>query len=115
MSRKEVAHALVTERRVGGKPVIYGGEMERVIRRRYSVNTMLVRLQLALLTGLALVRIRATTIWRRYPAAREGQSFLEYALVLAVIAVIVLISAQALGLDLAAVFNRIRNRLGSLG
>ena len=36
-------------------------------------------------------------------------------LVLAVIAVIVLVAARAFGLDLAAVFNRIRNRLGSLG
>ena len=79
------------------------------------MNTMMVRLQLALLAGLALARARAMAVWRRYPAAREGQSFLEYALVLAVIAVIVLVAAQAFGVDLAAVFNRIRNRLGSLG
>ncbi len=79
------------------------------------MNTMMIRLQLALLAGLALARARATAAWRRYPTAREGQSFLEYALVLAVIAVIVLVAAQAFGVDLAAVFNRIRNRLGTLG
>ena len=79
------------------------------------MKTMMLRWQLALFAYLALLRARATAIRRAYPVAREGQSFLEYALVLAVIAVIVLVAAQAFGVDLAAVFERIRNRLGSLG
>ena len=76
---------------------------------------VMLRLQLVLLARLALVRERVSSARRRFPAAHEGQSFLEYALVIAVIAVIVLVAAQAFGVDLAAVFNRIRNRLGSLG
>ena len=79
------------------------------------MKTFLLRWQLALFAGFALLRVRAAAVRRAYPAAREGQSFLEYALVLAVIAVIVLVAAQAFGVDLAAVFERIRNRLGSLG
>lgn len=79
------------------------------------MKTMVLRWQLALFAAFALVRARAMAIGRRGTVAREGQSFLEYALVLAVIAVIVLVAAQAFGVDLAAVFNRIRNRLGTLG
>jgi Flp pilus assembly pilin Flp len=76
---------------------------------------MVLRWQVALFAGIALLRARMVAMGRRSSAAREGQSFLEYALVLAVIAVIVLVAAQAFGVDLAAVFERIRNRLGSLG
>lgn len=79
------------------------------------MKTMMLRMQLALIAGLASLWGRLSPVRRSHPAAREGQSFLEYALVLAVIAVIVLVAAQALGVDLAAVFERIRNRLGSLG
>ena len=50
-----------------------------------------------------------------WPAARAGQAFLEYALVIAVVAVIVLVAVQAFGVDLTGVFDRIRSRLGTLG
>jgi Flp pilus assembly pilin Flp len=48
-------------------------------------------------------------------AASAGQAFLEYALVIAVVAVIVLVAVQAFGVDLTGVFDRIRSRLGTLG
>ena len=76
---------------------------------------VLLRLQLAILAHLAVLRTRLARFLPARAAVREGQAFLEYALVLAVIAVIVLIAAQSFGNDLAAIFNRIRNRLGSLG
>ena len=77
--------------------------------------TLLLRLQLAILSCLAALRARLARLAPPRTIAREGQAFLEYALVLAVIAVIVLVAAQSFGNDLSAVFNRIRNRLGSLG
>ena len=79
------------------------------------VTRILIQLQLAISTVLAAVRsyLRAR-VARRAPVT-EGQAFLEYALVLAVVAVIVLVAVQAFGTDLTAVFNRIRARLGSLG
>jgi Flp pilus assembly pilin Flp len=49
------------------------------------------------------------------PVAGAGQAFLEYALVIAVVAVIVLVAVQAFGVDLTGVFDRIRSRLGTLG
>lgn len=76
---------------------------------------MLLRLQLAVMTCVAAVRSRLARLTPWHVGAQRGQAFLEYALVLAVVAVIVLVAAQALGADLAAVFNRIRARLGSLG
>lgn len=79
------------------------------------VTRILIQLQLAIATAIAAVRsnLRAR-VGRRMPAT-EGQAFLEYALVLAVVAVIVLVAVQAFGTDLTAVFNRIRARLGTLG
>lgn len=79
------------------------------------MKSTILRWQLALFACLAHLRARATPAGRPHPTAREGQSFLEYAIVLAVIAVIVLVAVQAFGTDLAAVFDRIRNRLTSLG
>lgn len=76
---------------------------------------MLLRLQLAVMACVATARARLARLTLGHAGAQEGQAFLEYALVLAVVAVIVLVAAQALGVDLAAVFNRIRARLGSLG
>ena len=79
------------------------------------VTRMLIHLQLAILTAVAAARQHLPTRTRRRNAATQGQAFLEYALVLAVVAVIVLVAVQAFGADLSAVFERIRNRLGSLG
>lgn len=77
--------------------------------------TVLLRLQLAILACLASLQGRLARLTPPRAAGREGQALLEYALVLAVIAVIVLVAAQALGGDLAAVFDRIRARLANLG
>jgi len=79
------------------------------------VKDRLAHFQLALLLAFMATRARLAMRARQRVAAREGQAFLEYALVLAVIAVIVLVAVQALGVDLSAVFNRIRARLSSLG
>ena len=79
------------------------------------VTRMLIHLQLAFLSGVAAARSRLSGRVRHRGAVTEGQAFLEYALVLAVVAVIVLVAVQAFGLDLTAVFDRIRARLGSLG
>lgn len=77
--------------------------------------TVLLRLQLAILACLASLQGRLARLAQPRTVAREGQALLEYALVLAVIAVIVLVAAQALGGDVAGIFNRIRARLGTLG
>ncbi len=79
------------------------------------VTRMLIQLQLAILSGVAATRSHLSGRVRRRDAVTEGQAFLEYALLLAVVAVIVLVAVQAFGTDLTAVFNRIRARLGSLG
>lgn len=79
------------------------------------VTRILIRLQLAIVAGVAGTRSYLSARIGRRAAATEGQAFLEYALVLAVVAVIVLVAVQAFGTDLTAVFNRIRARLGSLG
>jgi Flp pilus assembly pilin Flp len=79
------------------------------------VTRMLIHLQLAILTGVSAARQHLPSRIQRRNAATQGQAFLEYALVLAVVAVIVLVAVQAFGADLGAVFERIRNRLGSLG
>ena len=80
-----------------------------------TIMTVLLRLQLAIRSYLTLLRARPVRPAPTRVVAREGQAFLEYALVLAVVAVIVLVAAQALGTDLSAVFDRIRTRLGTLG
>ncbi len=79
------------------------------------VTRLLIQLQLAIVSGVAATRSHLSERVRRRDAVTEGQAFLEYALLLAVVAVIVLVAVQAFGTDLTAVFNRIRARLGSLG
>lgn len=76
---------------------------------------MLLRLQLTVLASVTVGRARLVRLTSRHDGAQEGQAFLEYALVLAVVAVIVLVAAQAFGVSLTGVFDRIRARLGSLG
>ncbi len=79
------------------------------------MTRLLIQLQLAIVSGITATRSHRSGRVRRRDAATEGQAFLEYALVLAVVAVIVLVAVQAFGADLTAVFDRIRARLGSLG
>lgn len=78
--------------------------------------TVLLHLQVA--TNMYLktltARIRRST-WCAPDGSNPGQAFLEYALIIAVVAVIVLVAVQAFGADLSSVFDRIRSRLSRLG
>ena len=77
---------------------------------------VVIQLHRRLLATLTLIRVwLSRVIWQLSALKVAGQAFLEYALVLAVVAVIVLVALQAFGLDLTGVFDRIRARLVSVG
>jgi Flp pilus assembly pilin Flp len=48
---------------------------------------------------------------RWLPRGEKGQDLAEYALLIAVIAIVVYVAAQALGLNIVAVFNEIGTRI----
>jgi pilus assembly protein Flp/PilA len=48
-------------------------------------------------------------------AAADGQSMVEYGVMVALVAVVVMVAVQALGTGLAGVFSRIVSRLAGIG
>lgn len=68
---------------------------------------------LAVYTEGALTRARAVT--RGLSAAQLGQSMVEYAITLALIAVAAMVAVQALGGGIAGVFGRILGKIAGIG
>ena len=61
---------------------------------------------------LLMAQVRFSTFLRRLRAA-EGQSMVEYALIIALVAVVVVGAVMALGGKLGSVFDSITNTLSS--
>jgi pilus assembly protein Flp/PilA len=51
----------------------------------------------------------------RESGEEDGQSMVEYGVIVAMIAVVVMVAVQALGTSVAGVFTRIVGRLGGIG
>ena len=68
---------------------------------------------LALQAAAALMRLGAPN--RGRVAAQHGQSMVEYAITLALIAVVAMAAVQALGGGIAAVFGRILGKIVGIG
>jgi pilus assembly protein Flp/PilA len=51
---------------------------------------------------------------RMNPAREEGQALVEYALILAMIAVVTLAVLQALGVDVSKILNKVSTSLSSI-
>lgn len=67
------------------------------------------------LTVLSLVAVIASRVRARLARAEAGQSMLEYALVVAFVAVAVMVVVKLFGEAITGVFNRLITRLQGVG
>ena len=57
----------------------------------------------------------ATSLWARLAVTREeGQALVEYALILALIAVLSIAVLQALGVNVSRIFNKVNTQLSAV-
>lgn len=80
---------------------------------RSLVQTVRQWLQVACLHLFVLLQRWETRALRR--EAQAGQSMVEYALIAALIAIVVMVAVQLLGTTIAGVFERIAGKLAGVG
>lgn len=73
------------------------------------------RIELGLLGLLGATAAWSKRLLRRYGIAAEGQSMVEYGIIIAVIAVVAMVAIQKFGNGIGAVFDRLLQRIQSIG